>query len=144
MKVNYPIKRELNIPSHSRYLSRARREVEVAAEECGGFGEAEIYQMKVAVSEAVANAIEHGSPLGEANQILLTVQCDQDRLIIEIADQGVFKARLPVTEGRPSHRGRGIFLMTALMDEVKIIERQTGTVVSLTKLKNQAEGETIH
>lgn len=141
MKVNYPIKRELNIPSHSRNLAQARREVEVTAEECGGFSEAEIYQMKVAVSEAVANAIEHGSPLGEANQIFLTVQCDRDKLVIEIADQGVFKARLPVTEGRPSHRGRGIFLMTALMDEVKIIERQTGTVVSLTKLRNRAKGE---
>jgi len=83
----------------------------------------------------VANAIEHGSPLGELNKVHINIDCDAEAMLIEVSDQGVFKARLPVTEGRPSHRGRGIFLMAALVDEVKIMEHQSGTVVSLMKLK---------
>ncbi|MEW5706189.1 MAG: ATP-binding protein [Actinomycetota bacterium] len=135
MKDNNLIKREFDIPSHSRHLAEVRQEVENVAKECGGFDESDIYQIKVAVSEAVANAIEHGSPLGELNKVHINIDCDAEAMLIEVSDQGVFKARLPVTEGRPSHRGRGIFLMTALVDEVKIMEHQSGTVVSLMKLK---------
>ena len=137
---NYHVKRRLDIKSHRKNLSLIRQEVEEVAEECG-FGETDIYQMKVAVSEAAANAIEHGSPHGEENFIHLVIECDPDKILIEVADEGVFKARLPVTNGRPSHRGRGIFLMTALMDEVSITEHQEGTVVRLVKLKESAKDQ---
>src|SRR3990172_5179017 len=123
--------------SHRKNLAVIRQEVEDLANNCG-FSENDIYQMKVAVSEAAANAIEHGSPLGEKSSIHLMIECDGDKIVIEIADEGVFKARLPVTDGRPSHRGRGIFLMTALMDEVNITEGLTGTRVRLVKVKNKA------
>jgi len=131
---NHHIKKEFNMQSHTKNLSLIRNEVESMAYSCG-FGESEIYQMKVAVSEAAANAIEHGSPLGSKNEIHLVIECDPDKIVIEIIDQGVFRARLPVTDGRPSHRGRGIFLMTALMDEVNITETQEGTAVRLVKHK---------
>jgi len=137
---NHHVKRRLDIKSHRKNLSLIRQEVEEVAEECG-FSEADIYQMKVAVSEAAANAIEHGSPHGEENFIHLVIECDPDKILIEVADEGVFKARLPVTNGRPSHRGRGIFLMTALMDEVSITEHQEGTVVRLVKLKESAKDQ---
>lgn len=133
---NHHIKKRLDIQSHTKNLALIRNEIEDVASACG-FDDTEIYQMKVAVSEAAANAIEHGSPLGDKNQIHLIIECGPERISIEIVDEGVFKARLPVTDGRPSHRGRGIFLMTALMDEVNITEGQEGTVVRLVKLKNK-------
>ncbi|MBE0447217.1 MAG: ATP-binding protein [Actinobacteria bacterium] len=130
------IEKKLDVQSHTKNLSLIRNEIEDAASACG-FDDAEIYQMKVAVSEAAANAIEHGSPLGEKNRVHLTIECNPDRISIEVVDEGVFKARLPVTDGRPSHRGRGIFIMTALMDEVSITEGQEGTSVRLVKLKDK-------
>jgi anti-sigma regulatory factor (Ser/Thr protein kinase) len=130
------IERRLDVQSHTKNLALIRNEVEDVASKCG-FSDADIYQMKVAVSEAAANAIEHGSPLGEKNQVHLQIECSPGRISIEVIDEGVFKARLPVTNGRPSHRGRGIFLMTALMDEVNITEGQEGTIVRLVKLKNK-------
>lgn len=137
---NYHVKRRLDIKSHRKNLSLIRQEVEEVAKDCG-FSENDIYQMKVAVSEAAANAIEHGSPHGEENFIHLVIECDGDKILIEVADEGVFKARLPVTNGRPSHRGRGIFLMTALMDEVSITEHQEGTVVRLVKFKESVKDQ---
>lgn len=130
--------RKLDMQSHRKNLSVIRQEVEDVATSCG-FSDNDIYQMKVAVSEAAANAMEHGSPLGEKSRIHLTIECNGGRMMIEIADEGVFKARLPVTDGRPSHRGRGIFLMTALMDQVSITEHQEGTVVRLVKFKESAK-----
>jgi anti-sigma regulatory factor (Ser/Thr protein kinase) len=124
--------------SHRKNLAVIREEVEDIARGCG-FTDNDIYQMKVAVSEAAANAIEHGSPLGNKSKIHVTVDCDAEKIVIEIADEGVFKARLPVTDGRPSHRGRGIFLMTALMDQVSITEHQEGTVVRLVKFKESSK-----
>ena len=130
------VRRTLDIQSHTKNLAIVRDEVESTALECG-FDEGAIYQVKVAVSEAVANAIEHGSPRGPKDSVHLVIECDRTRLSIEVIDRGVFKARLPVTDGRPSHRGRGIFLMTALMDEVNITESQEGTIVRLVKLKDR-------
>jgi anti-sigma regulatory factor (Ser/Thr protein kinase) len=132
------LKKVLDVQSHRKNLIKIREELESIATICG-FSDSSIYQMKVAVSEAVANAIEHGSPHGSESHIHVTIECDVDKLIIEIADEGVFKARLPVTDGRPSHRGRGIFLMTALMDQVSIIEEPSGTVVRLVKQKESGK-----
>jgi len=131
------LEKELRLDSHTKNLSLIREEVEAMAAACG-FDENELYQLKVAVSEAAANAIEHGSPQGEQSHIKVSITCDSERISIEVIDEGVFKARLPVTDGRPSHRGRGIFLMTALMDEVNITEGLTGTKVRLVKVKNKA------
>lgn len=131
------MKSEFSIASEMKNLAVVRQRVEDMANECG-FAETDIYQMKVAVSEAVANAIEHGSPNGPKSIVHLIIECNSQSITIEVLDQGVFKARLPVTNGRPSHRGRGIFLMTALMDEVNITERQNGTLVRLVKLKEPA------
>lgn len=131
------LEKELRLNSHTKNLSLIRDEVEAMAASCG-FDENELYQLKVAVSEAAANAIEHGSPQGEQSHIKVSIECDCDKISVEVTDEGVFKARLPVTNGRPSHRGRGIFLMTALMDEVNITEGLTGTRVRLVKVKNKA------
>ena len=131
------LEKELRLNSDTRNLSLIRDEVEAMAASCG-FDDNELYQLKVAVSEAAANAIEHGSPQGEQSTINVSIECDTEKISIEVSDQGVFKARLPVTDGRPSHRGRGIFLMTALMDEVSITEGLTGTKVRLVKVKNKA------
>lgn len=131
------LEKKLRLNSHTKNLSLIREEVEAMAASCG-FDENELYQLKVAVSEAAANAIEHGSPQGEQSSIKVSIECDSEKISIEVIDEGVFKARLPVTNGRPSHRGRGIFLMTALMDEVNITEGLTGTRVRLVKVKNKA------
>ncbi|MDP1809651.1 MAG: ATP-binding protein [Actinomycetota bacterium] len=124
--------RELNVQSQGVNLAKVRNFVVDVAKDCG-FDENVIYDIKVAVGEAIANAMEHGSPLGEANHVKVVCRCDGDNLNIQITDEGVFKRAFPVAEEAVSYRGHGILLMLALMDKVTIDESAHGTTVSLTK-----------
>ncbi|MGH2684120.1 MAG: ATP-binding protein [Actinomycetota bacterium] len=90
-------------------------------------------ELTLAVSEAAANAIRHT----ETPSVTLATRRDDDCVIVEVRDRGVFDSRLPVPElDGPS--GRGILLMTAFVDEVAINEgtrQQPGTTVRLRKCR---------
>jgi serine/threonine-protein kinase RsbW len=89
-------------------------------------------ELTLAVSEACANVMRHT----ETDEIRLAYEADDTCMTVEVADEGVFRDRLPVPEVEPG--GRGILLMTAFVDEVAIREgtpSRPGTVVRLVKGK---------
>lgn len=135
-------RRELEVQSTGNNLAAVRNFVAEVADSCG-FDSHLIYDIKVAVGEAIANAVEHGSPLGKANRVKVVCDCAGDTLNIKIIDQGVFKRSLPNPEENVSYRGHGILLMLALMDKVTIDESAQGTTVSLAKrLRSEAKETT--
>lgn len=124
--------RSITIPSNLSNLAEARRFVAETAAECG-FGEDDIYAIKLATGEAVANAVEHGSPDGEANCVTITCLRKKNNFLVVVKDEGHFKKRVPGPSGEDNYRGRGIPLMLAVMDKVTIDEKSDGTRVTLTK-----------
>lgn len=93
-----------------------------------GIGPNQIRAVLIAAGEAVANAMEHGhrdAPTGRTS-LRATVSATEVRLTV--ADSGSWKPPLPEVE---SHRGRGVSLMRALMDEVVIDPGTDGTTVHL-------------
>ena len=74
-----------------------------------------IFRFKLAASEAVANAIEHGAP-AEDGMLELWVYHDAARLVFCVRD-----------------------LMAALVDDVRIDSRPDATTVTLTQFRPQAE-----
>jgi anti-anti-sigma factor len=100
-----------------------------------GLGEHEVFDLKVAVGEALANAVRHGSPGGEADRVDVTVGAYGDRVTISVKDTGSgFDGALSVGEDVYASGGRGIMFMRALMDRVEFEESDDGgTVVTLTK-----------
>ncbi|MCA1905586.1 MAG: response regulator [Desulfarculus sp.] len=79
--------------------------------------------LKLALVEGVTNAMEHGNRWDERLSVTIQVEMTSDRLQVSIADQGpgFDQSALP----DPTHeenliceRGRGVFLMRAIMDEV--------------------------
>ncbi len=87
------------------------------------------FNLRVAVSEASANAIEHGMPAGDLS---LSSSCKDGRLTIVISHPGCFLARLGEDPAR-SHRGMGVPLMLALTDELTVSHPPgAGTRVSLS------------
>ncbi len=91
--------------------------------------EARTYNLQVAVSEASANAIEHGLPAGNLS---LSSLCEGGRLTIIVSHPGCFLPRSGEDPAR-SHRGMGVPLMLALTDEVTVSHPPgAGTRVSLS------------
>jgi anti-anti-sigma factor len=87
------------------------------------------FNLEVAVSEASANAIEHGLPQGD---LQLSALCGDGRLTVTVTHPGRFLPRLGDDPSR-RHRGMGLPLMLALTDEVLVSHPPgEGTRVSLS------------
>jgi len=126
--------RVLEVQSQGNKLVKVRSFIEKLAADCG-FNEADVFDLKVAVGEACANAIEHGSPGGKNNSIQVVCAFENNCLEVEVIDEGVFKPRFPAFDSQLNYRGRGIPFMLALMDEVEIKESEEGTTVRLVKCR---------
>jgi serine/threonine-protein kinase RsbW len=77
----------------------------------------------VAVTESVNNAIRHGNKLDKSKNVILTVDCEENKLKFTVEDEGpgFDYSRLPdptAPENLDKLGGRGIFLMKHLCDEV--------------------------
>ncbi|HEY3373602.1 MAG TPA: ATP-binding protein [Candidatus Aquicultor sp.] len=132
---------QLLIASESSNLSRVRDQIRLIGEHCS-LSDHEIFDIQVAVGEAVANAIEHGSPEGTDNCVEITTNCDGEFLLIIVKDEGRFIRRMPdpAPDAETNFRGRGIPLMLALMDRVTIDEAARGTqVVLMKRLSNRGD-----
>jgi serine/threonine-protein kinase RsbW len=82
------------------------------------------YEIELALCEALANAIEHGSENDPSKQIQICVACDHARgMLIIVRDPGPgfdpSSIPSPITgQNVFATGGRGIFLINQLMDEV--------------------------
>jgi anti-sigma regulatory factor (Ser/Thr protein kinase) len=90
-----------------------------------GATENEIVEITIAVGEACANPIEHAYSPGPAT---FEVEADEvDRLVtVVVRDQGRWRAP------RGRHRGRGLGIMAAAMDDAEV-DRGDGTRVELRR-----------
>ena len=94
------------------------------------------FDLKVAVSEAAANAMEHAC--GEEALLEIEARLQWERLTFLVTDTGFFRPPCP-PRGELTNRGLGLPLMVALMDEVSFSRAPGGgTRVSLSILLGQA------
>jgi serine/threonine-protein kinase RsbW len=119
---------ELRLRPDPAELQTARRLAEQAADDYG-LDEDARFRLTLAANEAVANAIEHGSPSAEGT-VIVRVCSDHEGVRFEVRDGGTFSAAVPADEGL-AQRGRGIPLMAALADEVDLKPGADGTLVRL-------------
>jgi anti-sigma regulatory factor (Ser/Thr protein kinase) len=118
----------VKVEADTARLADIRRFVEQVTETASVCPE-RTFDLKVAVSEAFANAVEHARSAEESVEVsaqLLT------RRLTFIVDTGVFR---PPTAGRETfgYRGLGLPLMVTLMDEVSFCRAPGGgTRVSLS------------
>jgi serine/threonine-protein kinase RsbW len=83
---------------------------------------------RVGVTEALANAILYGNKGDPSKKITVDVSLDRTRVALRVVDEGNgFDARNVPDPTLPanlrSSKGRGIFLLRKLMDEVEFNER---------------------
>lgn len=135
---------QLHIPAQAEHIDLVRICLYGIAAKLG-FAYEDIEDMKVAVSEACSNAVQHGGGDAEEGTIEVTFRLDDNALVIRVHNDGppfVFDGSsldstpiggAAVTELQAG--GLGIYLMEALMDKVEVIPTPGGTDVWLTKYR---------
>jgi serine/threonine-protein kinase RsbW len=94
--------------------------------------------LMIAVMEAVNNAILHGNHEDTDKNIHMKIEALPSSITVWIQDEGggffVDKVPNPLEPDNVMNTsGRGILMMQAFMDDVKIMSTDTGTVVKMTK-----------
>jgi serine/threonine-protein kinase RsbW len=123
--------RVIRVKAETSRLAEIRRFVEEVATEVALDLE-RVFDLKVAVSEACANAVEHAGC--DAVPLEVCARLRARRLTFVVTDTGLFR---PPCLPRESfqNRGLGLPLMVALMDEVSFSRAPGGgTTVSLSVL----------
>ena len=80
----------------------------------------------LAVSEAAANAVEHGHGSDGLGVVSVMARMDDGRLALSVRDRGGWRE-----PGDPGERGRGLPIIEAIVDEVSIEQTEGGTVVRM-------------
>ena len=131
---------ELEIPARADFLDVARMVVTTAASIEPTFPDDRINDLRLAVSEACTNAIEaHASQDGADDRIVIRCDLAEDRVEVEIQDQGggfdLDAVGEPPSADDPSRldheRGLGISLMRTVTDETEFRAEPGGTSVRL-------------
>jgi anti-sigma regulatory factor (Ser/Thr protein kinase) len=123
-------RREHSIRADLARLKEARDFAERAAMEFG-LPSGACYQVKLALSEAVTNAIQHGSSSSEA-PVRILVSEEPGALVFEVVDTGRFVPRV-TRRGDMPESGRGLEFMRLMMDQVELDPGEHGTRLRLVK-----------
>ncbi|SRR6266511_970845 len=123
--------REATIPADSAQIGRARAFADAAAN-VFGFDQDSRFAFRMAISEVVANAIEHGSRSPDDVVRMRAVEED-GALAFYVTDVGSFTAPEALSEDALRDRGRGIEMIRWLMDELDVRPGYEGTVIRFSK-----------
>lgn len=125
--------REHSIRADLDRLKEAREFAARAAAEFGLGAEA-LHEVKLAVSEAVTNAIRHGSRSADDSVRIVATE-ESGALVFEVLDTGKFVPRV-VRRGDLPEGGRGLEFMRLLMDEVDLRPGRQGTLLRMAKRRS--------
>jgi len=111
------MKRESWLPAAPASAPEARAIVRAAASELRLDGST-TWDLMLATTEAVANAVEHGKPC-DARGIYLGVEADDGTIGIEVRDCGCFPLE-PRPNKPDQQRGRGMPIIARIMDKLEV------------------------
>lgn len=126
----------VSIPSDLEEARHLQDQIEQQLMEVGGFSEAEIFAIKLALEEALVNAIKHGNQMDRSKMVHVAFRLETGRFDIQIADEGpgfdpddVPDCTDPENLERPC--GRGLLLMRHYMNRIDYIP--PGNIVVMSK-----------
>jgi serine/threonine-protein kinase RsbW len=128
--------REVKIPSDPAVARQLQDEIEQALQH-SLFGEREIFCIRLALEEALVNAIKHGNQADRNKNVHVSYRVAADRFEIDIRDEGPGFDPQDVpdplaVENLERPCGRGLLLMRHYMTEV--IFHAPGNRVSMNKV----------
>ncbi|MDR7074888.1 anti-sigma B factor RsbW [Fictibacillus barbaricus] len=140
---------EMNVPAKPEYVGVVRLTISGLANRMG-FSFDEIEDIKIAVSEACTNVVNHAYKDVEKGQVRIACNIYEDCLEITVVDQGnsfdveSISENLGPVDGKSvdqlNEGGLGLFLIDTLMDKVEI-KSEAGVMVTMTKYLHRDEVE---
>ncbi len=132
---------ELTIASDLAEARRVQEEIEQGLQ-ASQYTEHEIFAIKLALEEALVNAIKHGNQLDPEKQVFVTYKITSERFEIRITDEGIgFNPEdVPdptAIENLERPCGRGLLLMRGFMTEVEYHGK--GNIVSMAKTRETGQ-----
>jgi serine/threonine-protein kinase RsbW len=109
----------------------ARAIVREAARELGLEGDI-TWELMLATTEAFANAVEHGAPC-DPRGIELRMEVEDGTLEVEIVDCGGCFPEVPRTSKPHGHGGRGLPIISAVVDHFEVVPHDGTTRVRFEK-----------
>lgn len=108
------------------FVGRVARDLETA-----GLSQSDVFDIKLALEEAVTNAMRHGNMLDHSKRVAVVIEVSARDVSVDVRDEGAGfdPSALPDPThadnvGKPS--GRGVFLMKRLMDKVEYYDGGSG------------------
>ncbi len=123
MKQAAKIDKSIEIPSDIGYIKKVSHELLEHLKE-KGVDRSIQFDVRLAVEEAVRNAIEHGNTYNKELPVLIRYSVDGKKITVDIQDKGTGFHLKSVPDPREGGNllqegGRGVFLMHKLMDKVR-------------------------
>ncbi|MEU0990617.1 SpoIIE family protein phosphatase [Streptomyces sp. NPDC005953] len=123
----HPAPLEMTFRAESGQLAPVRRALRSWLDQCD-LPPQTVQNVLVAAGEACANAIEHGHRNSPEKTVRLRAEALVNDLRLSVADSGHWKTPQPELN---AHRGRGVTLMRAMMQQVTITPGPSGTIVDM-------------
>ncbi|MGW0120826.1 SpoIIE family protein phosphatase [Streptomyces sp. NPDC003327] len=123
----HPAPLDVTFPAASEQLATVRRALRGWLDRCD-LPPRTVQSALVAAGEACANAIEHGHRDSPGGAVRLRADALGGELRLSVEDTGRWKRPDP---GSHPHRGRGVTLMRALMQDVTLTPGPAGTTVDM-------------
>ena len=136
---------EIRIPSSTTEGQKVQERIITRLEEIG-FPARGIFGVRLALEEALVNAIKHGNGLDPNKEVFVTCQISNDKVRVVIEDQGPGFRLQDVPDPTEDENlekpgGRGIMLMRAFLSVVEYNER--GNRVVLEKHRNDDSAPSV-
>jgi serine/threonine-protein kinase RsbW len=133
-----PIAADFHIPSDLAEARLVQNQIEEALQ-ASAYTEHDIFSIKLALEEALVNAIKHGNQMDPAKRVHISYQVTPERFDIRITDEGPGFNPEDVPDPtadeyieRPC--GRGLLIIRGFMTDVQYHGR--GNIVTMSKLRN--------
>lgn len=131
---------EVVIPSETA-AGQAVQERIISALERFEFPDRDVFGVRLALEEAIVNAIKHGNRMDPDKQVKVVCRVDRDSIFVEIEDEGpgFDPGDVPdptAEENLERPCGRGIMLMRAFMNRVEYAGRGNRVILE----KSRGEG----
>jgi serine/threonine-protein kinase RsbW len=140
---------EMKIPAKSDYVAVVRLTLSGIANRMGYTYE-EIEDIKIAVSEACTNAVQHAYNKNESGEIIIGFGIYDNKLEVMVADNGVSFNFLETkrdlgpytkesTNDQLAEGGLGLYLIETLMDDVRVLSHSGVTVFMVKYIGGERE-----